>query len=85
MSIKKSVLDHIIYKTVELVWSRENNGRRKILKWCPPGRQGRRRTRNSGVQEVTTGMRGKGIKNLEWIDREGWRRKIKLNFMHRKM
>ena len=30
------------------------------------------------MQGVTTGMREKGIKNMEWIDREEWRRKIKL-------
>ena len=36
------------------------------------------RPRNSWMQEVTTGMREKGIKNMEWIDREEWRRKIKL-------
>ena len=28
--------------------------------------------------EVTTEMTEKGIKNLEWIDREEWRSKIKL-------
>jgi hypothetical protein len=30
------------------------------------------------MQEVTTGMREEGINNMEWIDREEWRRKIKL-------
>ena len=30
------------------------------------------------MEEVTTGMREKGINNMEWIDREEWRRKIKL-------
>ena len=30
------------------------------------------------MQEVTTGMREKVIKNLEWVDREEWRRKEKL-------
>ena len=34
--------------------------------------------RNSWMQEVTTGMRGKGILNMEWVNREEWRRKIKL-------
>ena len=28
------------------------------------------------MQKVTTGMREKGIKNMEWIDREEWGRKI---------
>jgi len=35
------------------------------------------------MQEVTTGKREKGINNMEWMDREEWRRKI--NFGHRKM
>ena len=30
--------------------------------------------RNSWKQEVTTGMREKGINGMEWIDREEWRR-----------
>ena len=29
------------------------------------------------IQEVTTGMREKGIKHKEWIDREELKRKIK--------
>ena len=33
---------------------------------------------NSWVQEVTTGMREKEINIMEWIDREEWRREIKL-------
>ena len=32
---------------------------------------------------VTSGLRDKGINNMEWINREEWRRKIKL--WHRKM
>ena len=51
-----------------------------MLTCCPPGRRRRRkdRPRNSWMQEVTTGMREKGINNVEWIDREEWKRKIKL-------
>ena len=30
------------------------------------------------MQEVTTGMREKGINIMEWIDREEWRRKTTL-------
>ena len=30
------------------------------------------------MQEVTTGMREMGINNLEWVDREGWRKKNKI-------
>ena len=42
----------------------------KIFEWSPPGRRQKRRLRNSQTQEVTTGMREKGINNMEWIDRE---------------
>ena len=38
----------------------------------------KRRPRNSWMQEVTTGMREAGIDDLEWVDREGWRKKINL-------
>ena len=29
------------------------------------------------MQEVTIGMREKGINNLEWVDGKEWRKKIK--------
>ena len=51
---------------------------RKMLEWCPPGRRRKGRLRNSWMQDVTTGMREREINNLEWVDREGRRRKIKL-------
>ena len=31
---------------------------------------------NSWTQEVTTGIREKGITNMEWVNREEWRSKI---------
>jgi hypothetical protein len=37
---------------------------RKNLERCPPGRR-KVRPRSSWMQEVTTGMREKGIKNME--------------------
>jgi hypothetical protein len=49
------------------------------LQWFTHRRRRRKgKSRNSWIQEVTTGMREKGINNMEWIDREDWRRKIKL-------
>ena len=27
------------------------------------------------MQEVTVGMRERGIGDLEWVDKEGWRKK----------
>ena len=51
---------------------------RKMLDWCPPGRRRKGRPRHSWMQEVTSGMREKGINNMKWVDREEWRRKTKL-------
>ena len=42
-----------------------------ILQWCPPGRR-KERPRNSWMQNVTTGMREKGI------DRQGRMKKDKI-------
>ena len=44
----------------------------------PPGRRRKGRTWNSWTQEVTTGMKERGIGDLEWVDREEWRKKINL-------
>ena len=82
MNIKNSVLDYVIYK--QLNWydhmKRMDEERlpRKILELCPPGRIRKGRPRNSWIQEVTAGMREREINNLEWVDRERSRRKIKL-------
>jgi hypothetical protein len=38
----------------------------------------RKKTSKFVDAEVTTGMREKGINNMEWIDRRKWRRKIKI-------
>ena len=51
---------------------------RNILEWCPPERRRKGKPHNSWMQEVTTGMREKGINNMEWAGGEEWRRKIKL-------
>ena len=74
MNIKNSVLDYIRYK--QLNWysyvqrMHDEGLPRKILKWCPAGRRRKGRPRNSWMQEAKTGMREKGITNMEWIDRE---------------
>ena len=82
INIKNSVPDYIKYK--QLNWYghvqrlHEKRLHRKILEWCPPGRKRKGRPRNSWVQEVTKGMGEKGINNMEWVDWEVWRRKMKL-------
>ena len=42
------------------------------MEWYPLERRGKLRPRNSRIQEVTTERREKGIKNMEWIEREEW-------------
>ena len=51
---------------------------KRIVALCPSGRRRKGRLRNSWMQEVITGMRERGIGDLEWVDREGWRKKINL-------
>ena len=48
---------------------------RNSSEWCPPERRGT--PQNPWMQEDTTGMRERETDNLEWVDREEWRRKIK--------
>ena len=82
IDIKNSVLDYIRYK--QLNWydhvHRMDQERlpRRILEWCPPGRRRKGSPRNSWMQEVTTGIRERGIGDLEWVDREGWIKKNNL-------
>ena len=49
-----------------------------MLECCPTGRRRKGRPRISWIQKVITGMREKGINNLEWVDSEEWKLKIKL-------
>ena len=49
-----------------------------IMEWCPSGRRRKGRHQNSWMLEATTGIREKGINNMEWINKEEWRRKIEL-------
>ena len=49
----------------------------QFLEQCPPRRRNER-SRNSWMQEVTTGIGEKGITNMEWVDREEWRSKLQL-------
>ena len=79
MNIKTSVLDYIRYK--RLNWCghvrRINEERlsQKILERVHLEEE-KGIPRNSWMQEVTR-MRERVINNMQWIDREEWRRKIK--------
>ena len=81
MNITNSVLDYTRHK--QMNWRshvkriHEESRPRKILEWGTPGRRGKGRPRNSWIQEVTTTIREKCINNMEWIDKEEYRTKIK--------
>ena len=87
INIKNSVLDYIRYK--QLNWyshvQRMDEERlpRKILECCPPGRKRKGIPGNSWVQKVTR-MKENGINNMEWVDREEWKKKIKCKLWARK-
>ena len=61
-------------QSIELVWSAAKNERTKL----PQKNFGMKRPRNPQIQEGTTGIRDKGMNNMEWIDGEEWGRNVKL-------
>ena len=69
MNIKHFVLDCVSYK--QLNWygylqrMDEERLSRRILEWYSPGRRRKGIPRNSWMQEVTRGIRERGIDNLE--------------------
>ena len=80
MNVKYFVLGYIIHSWTVMFTCGiiEDMPLQKISENCPAGRRRKGRPRNSWAQEVRTTMGEKGINNMEWIDREDWRRKIKL-------
>ena len=50
----------------------------KNLELCLPARERKGRSRNSWVREVADGVKEKRTEKMEWIEREEWRRKIKI-------
>ena len=81
-NITTSALDYIIYKKLnwygQIQRMEQEMFPRRILEWCPAERRRNGKPRNSWIQEVTEGMRVRGIGGLEWVDREGWKKKIHL-------
>ena len=81
--IKNSVLDYIRNK--QLNWyghvriMNEEWLPRKTLEWCPPRKKEERETLkfvDAGV--YSRNERERGIDDLEWVNKEGWREKIKV-------
>ena len=49
-----------------------------LKKWNGVHLEEEKRSQNLWMQEVTTRIREKGIKNVEWIHREEWGNEIQL-------
>ena len=67
MNVKNSVIDSVTYK--QLNWyghirrMPEETIPRRVWEWCPPGRRGRGRPRNTWMQEIMRGMKTKGLED----------------------
>ena len=48
----------------------KKGNRKTFFKWYSAGIRRKGKPRNSWMQDVTTGVKEKGIKNMDWIDRE---------------
>jgi hypothetical protein len=80
MNVTRSLLDDI--KTKQLQWYRHVQRMEKlrlpkeVMKWRPPGRRKRGRTKLTWAEGIG-GLTGeKGIMEENWNDRRNWRRKI---------
>ena len=68
MNIKNSVLDYIKYQQLKRYGNVHQEEEEEEEKRKRRRRKGK--PRDSLMQEITTGMREKGINNIEWVDRE---------------
>lgn len=82
MKVQNSILDFVRYRQLE--WyghirrMPEKRLPRQALEWIPPGKGKRGRPRFKWMDDVRRGMRELGLEELEWEDREEWRKKIKI-------
>jgi hypothetical protein len=80
MSITRSLLDDI--KTKQLQWcghvQRMEKGRlpKEVMKWRPPGRRKRGRTKLTLAEGLRGLMGEKGFMEEDWNDRGNWRKAI---------
>ena len=69
MNIKNSVIGYIRYKQLNWYGHLQRMDQERLpkrnLEWYPPGRRTKGRLRNTWMREVTTGMRERGICDLE--------------------
>ena len=76
----RSILDDI--KTKQLQWyghvQRMEEGRlpTEVMKWRPPGKRKRGRTKLTWAEMIKGLMGEKGLMKKDWNDRSNWRKKI---------
>jgi len=81
MTITRSLLDDI--KTQLPKWyghvQRMEEGRlpKKVMKWSPPGRRNRGRTKVTWAERIRGLMGEKGLIEEDWKDRDQWKKKIR--------
>ena len=64
-----------------MVWTCSTNGRgetgkKKVMKWSPPGRRKRGRPKITWAEGIRGLMEEKGIMEEDWNDRDKWRKRI---------
>ena len=88
MDIKNSVLNYKRFKRLNqydhVQRMDEQRLPRKNFEWYPRGRRRKGRPRISWMQYKRDERERERIKNLEWVDRERWRRKRKLKLQAQK-
>jgi hypothetical protein len=80
MNVERSRLDDI--KTKQPQWyghvQRMEEGRlpKEVMKWSPPGRRKRGRSKLTRAEGIRGLMGEKGLMEEDWNDRDNWTKKI---------
>ncbi len=80
MNVTRSLLDDT--KTKQLYWYRHVQrmevGRlpKEVMKWRPPGRRKRGRSKLKWVEGIRGMMGEKGLMEEDWTDRSKWRKMV---------
>ena len=55
---------------------------KKVMKWNPPGRRKRGRTKATWAERIRGLMRERGLIEEDWKDRHKWKKKIIVKWAH---
>lgn len=68
-----SLLDSIVIKQLKIVWTCQENGRRKMTWYLIRGKKRTSRTTSTCADEM---MRETALMEEDWRDKENWRQRI---------